>query len=146
MMWPRIWCLLERSTVLWLERALSLWQTTQVLRPRNSHEKLRSYVMHSRTSFVSFEKLVPSWSQLYSVQVSRTSFLDGELGSSVMGFRKFFSALAKSVELSQVMLSNGCGSKCISISIRCPPYGFLPLQPGRCLGAARCVICVVMSC
>jgi len=43
--------------------------------------------MHSRTSFFSCEKLVPSWSQLYSVQVSRASFLDGELGSSVMGFR-----------------------------------------------------------
>jgi len=30
--------------------------------------------MHSRTSFFSCEKLVPRWSQLYSVQVSRASF------------------------------------------------------------------------
>jgi len=36
--------------------------------------------MHSRTSFFSCEKLVPSWSQLYSVQVSRASFSYDFLG------------------------------------------------------------------
>jgi len=48
--------------------------SVQETRTRNSHEKLRSYVMHSRMSFFSCEKLVTSWSQLYSVQVSRASF------------------------------------------------------------------------
>jgi len=48
--------------------------SVQETRTRNSHEKLRSYVTHSHTSFFSCEKLVPSWSQLYSVHVSRASF------------------------------------------------------------------------
>ena len=42
--------------------------SVQETRTRNSQEKLRSYVMHSRTSFFSCEKLVPSSSQLYSVR------------------------------------------------------------------------------
>jgi len=64
--------------------SLSPWQTTQVLRPRNSYEKLvretrkknsvRMSCILARVFFLC-EKLVPSWSQLYSVQVSCPSFL-----------------------------------------------------------------------
>jgi len=67
--------------------------SVQETRTRNSHEKFRSYVMHSRTSFFSrarnlFRVGQSSIPSKFLVQVSRTSFLGGELGSSVMGFSR----------------------------------------------------------
>jgi len=86
---------------------LSPWQTTQVLRPRNSYEKLAR-----KTPFVchafSHELVREACSELVTALFrpsfsceSRTSFLDGELGSSVMGFTTVWNSVPHNVILSQ---------------------------------------------